>query len=271
MFLPNFKGYNYLMIFKSFNDKNYCVTIEKKKMSYHKNHIDIKNINVTRIKVNVSDSIFYGSIFDCKLIKNKNQYLMLVKDCYQLMGNDMSNMEMKNKMKHLDNIFKNQFRSDTTRNFKFKINKLYEYNELKNLIENLMPSCPIPNQGIIFYPKFSGVTIIFLDKKQEQVGIYSKELINFNDIVFNLTKFLKSRTYSYESEGKKKVLWIKKTNITDVYYLYENFNEEKIGIALIPNLKYLICVEKILMKIQLNFYVYIIINLKNGFLFQKII
>lgn len=234
---PNFKGYNYLMIFKSFNDKNYCVTIEKKKMSYHKNHIDVKNITVTRIKVNVSDSIFYGSIFDCKLIKNKNQYLMLIKDCYQLMGNDVSNMEMKNKMKHLDNIFKNQFRSHTTRNFKFKINKLYEYNELESLINNVMPSCTIPNQGIIFYPRFSGVTIIYLDKKQEQVGIYSKESINFSDIVFNLTKFLKSRTYSYESEGKKKVLWIKKTNIVDVYYLYENYNEEKIGIALVPNLK----------------------------------
>ena len=31
----------------------------------------------------------------------------------------MTTMEMKNKITHLDNIFKNQFRSDSTRNFKF--------------------------------------------------------------------------------------------------------------------------------------------------------
>lgn len=234
---PNFKGYNYLMIFKSFNNKNYCVTIEKKKMSYHKNHMDIKSINIIRIKVNTSSSIFDGSIFDCKLIKNQRQYIMLIKDCYQLMGNDMTTMEMKNKITHIDNIFKNQFRSDSTKNFKFKINKLYEYNDLENLINNVMPSCKIPNQGIIFYPKYSGITIIYLDKQQEKINIYSKENINFSDIVFNLTKFLKARNYSYESEGRKKVFWIKKTNIIDVYNVHEDLNEEKIGIALIPNLK----------------------------------
>lgn len=234
---PNFKGYNYLMIFKSFNDKNYCVTIEKKKMSYHKNHIDIKSINVIRIKVNVSSSIFEGSIFDCKLIRKDRKYIMLIKDCYQLMGNDLSTMEMKNKMIHLDNIFKNQFSTEPTRNFTFKINKLYEYNDLENLINNIMTTCSIPNQGIIFYPKFSGITIIYLDKHQEKVDIYSKENINFSNIVTNLTEFLKSRKYSYESDGKKKILWIKKTNIVDVYDVFENINEEKLGIALVPNLK----------------------------------
>ena len=71
------------MIFKSFNDKNYCVTIEKKKMSYHKNHMDIKSVNIVRIKrINTTSSIFDGSIFDCKLIKNERQYIMLIKDCF---------------------------------------------------------------------------------------------------------------------------------------------------------------------------------------------
>ena len=171
------------------------------------------------------------------MIKKDRKYIMLIKDCYQLMGNDLSTMELKNKMIHLDNIFKNQFNSEPTRNFTFKINKLYEYNDLDNLINNVMPACPIPNQGIIFYPKFSGITIIYLDKQQDKVDIYSKENMNFSNIVVNLTEFLKSRKYSYESEGKKKVLWIKKTNIVDVYDVFENLNEEKLGIALVPNLK----------------------------------
>ena len=56
-------------------------------------------------------------------------------------------------------------------------------------------------------------------------------------MIYNLTNFLKSRKYSYEQEGKKKKLWLKKTDITDVYDIHENLESERLGIAHIPNLK----------------------------------
>ena len=46
-----------------------------------------------------------------------------------------------------------------------------------------------------------------------------------------------NRQYSYELEGKKKKLWLEKTSITDVYNVYEKKENDKIGIAAIPNLK----------------------------------
>ena len=68
---PNFKGYNYLIIFMKLSNKNYSIAIDKKKLSYHKNKININNINIEKININASNSIFNGTIFDSKLIKKE--------------------------------------------------------------------------------------------------------------------------------------------------------------------------------------------------------
>ena len=103
---PNYKGYNYYLLFLNLDKSNYCVAIDKRKLSYHKNQINIKNTLIIKVKVLASDSIFRGTIFDCKLIKKDYKYLMLIKDCYLLMGNKILDMELKNKMIHLNSIIK---------------------------------------------------------------------------------------------------------------------------------------------------------------------
>ena len=235
---PNYKGYNYYLLFLNIDKNNYCVAIDKRRLSYHRNQINIKDTLIIKVKVLVSNSIFRGTIFDCKLIKKDYKYLMLIKDCYLLMGNKILDMELKNKMIHLNSIITNQFNKSD--NFSFKINKLYDYNNLEKLINNIIPKCSIPCQGIIFYPKFSGITIVYLERKKEIIGIENdiKRVENTTyNMIYNLTDFLKSRSYSYENDGKKKRLWLKKTEITDVYDIHENLDSERLGIAHIPNLK----------------------------------
>lgn len=237
---PNFKGYNYLVIFLYIDKKKVCVAIDKKKMSYHKEQIDLKRLNIIQVEVKASKSIYRGSIFDCILIKNKDhRYFMLIKDCFYLMGNNLQDMEMTNKMRHLDSIISKQFDQKILRNFKFKINKLYQYDQLKNLIDNIIPNCSIQCSGIIFYPKFSGITIVYLEKHVEKVGITSNENVEMKSyhIIYNIDNFLKARIYSYEKEGKTSKLWVKKTSIPDVYNLSEEKDGDKLGIACIPNLK----------------------------------
>ena len=56
-------------------------------------------------------------------------------------------------------------------------------------------------------------------------------------MIVNLTDYLKCRNYSYETNGKNKKLWLKNTEIPDVYNVHEDVDEEKLGIAHIPNLK----------------------------------
>jgi hypothetical protein len=240
---PNFKGYNYLLIMFTHNNKKYCVAIDRKKLSYHKNQLDMKTIQIIQIQMNVSEIIFSGTIFDGKLIFSNNKYIFLIQDCFYLMGKKMVEIEISQKILHLDTILKTHFRKDKNiycPNFEFKLNKLYKYQELEKLIDNL-PKLSIGTNGLIFYPKFSGINIIYIEKKIENVSINTnnKNIIEQKsyDIIHNFVDVLKLRTYSYESGEKTKNLWLSRTLIPDVYDITENANGEKQGIAMIPNLK----------------------------------
>ena len=116
--------------------------------------------------------------------------------------------------------------------------KLYEYDQLDTLINNVMPKCKFTVQGLIFYPQYSGITTIYMEQKKESINYESneKEIVENKsyDMISNINNFLSSRKYDYE-KGKSKKLFIEKTNITDVYNLYDN--DKKIGIAHVPNLK----------------------------------
>ena len=234
---PNFKGFNYFLLFYKFSNKDkepypYCIAIDKKNLSYHRNTIDVKKIFMYKLKVMASSAIFRGTLFDTKLIKN----IMLVKDCYYVMGNSLIDMDMNDKMIYLDTIIANQFQKEYSTNFKLKINKLYEYSMLNDIITNIIPKCELEITGLVFYPHKSGISYIYTDKKPTEknnnVNIVSNESYN---MIHEIKEFLSSRTYSYENGNIKKVLIIEPSDITDVFYIYEN--DDKIGIAHIPNYK----------------------------------
>ena len=240
---PNFKGSNYFAIFNKYNNIPYCAFIDKKNLSYHREKIDIKKIPIFKVKINTSPSIFRGTIIDCKLNKN----IMIIKDCFQMMGNMIIDMDMCEKMLYIDSIIIEQFQKNYSNNFTFKINKLYKNNMLHELITNIIPKCSIDIQGLIFLPKQSGVSIIFIDKNTQIVDIKSdasnaSNISNTSNtsntsyhIIHDLKNFLLSRTYAYELTGVKKNLMVERTDIMDVYNVYENTN--KLGIAHIPNMK----------------------------------
>ena len=39
---PNFMGYNYLLLFLTVDGNKFCVAIDKKRLSYHKNQVNLK-------------------------------------------------------------------------------------------------------------------------------------------------------------------------------------------------------------------------------------
>jgi hypothetical protein len=238
---PNFKGYSYLLIFYKYNNQSYCAAVDRKNLSYHRDKIDIKKVIIYKIKVITSTSIFRGTIMDCKLIKN----IMIIKDCFQMMGNSIMDMDMCDKMIYIDGIMANQFQKDYCSNFTLKINKLYRYNMLNEVITNIIPKCSLEIQGLIFIPKQSGVSIIYVDKATQsteakvEISNTPTNVVSASyHMIHDLKNFLIARDYSYETLGKKKNLLIKKTPISDVYDVYEqNSNDDKIGIAHIPNIK----------------------------------
>jgi hypothetical protein len=243
---PNYKGFNYILVFTKYNNIPYCAAIDRKQLSYHRNKIDIKLLQIYKIKVIGFSAIFRGTILDCKMIKN----IMLIKDCFQLMGNMILDMDHIEKMIYMDNIINEQFQKDYCSNFTFKINTIYRYNMLNEIVKNIIPNSKLLIQGLVFYPKKSGISIVFLDKKiidTNKVSIIDSGPSIKNEsyhMIHDLKNFLVSRNYSYESDGKRKQLIVERTLISDVFNVYDD--DEKIGIAHIPNIKTsLYCYENI--------------------------
>jgi hypothetical protein len=244
---PNYKGYNYLLLFLTLYNKHYCVFIDRRKLSYHRNQLDMKTIQIIQLHIKTTESIFRGTIFDGKLIQKNNEYIFLIQDYFYLMGNKTFDMEINQKFIHLDIILKNHFKNEDNeiycKNFEFKLNKIYKYNELEELIYNTIPKLTIPLNGLIFFPKYSGINILYIDKKVEIPLINNNNAESVNnksyDIINNYINYLKNKTYNYENININKIkkFWLTKTNIPDVYYISDTEISDKLGIALIPNLK----------------------------------
>ena len=252
---PNFRGFNYFLIMMSINDKNYCVVIDRKKLSYHKDQIDMKTVFMLQLNFKTSETFFKGTIFDGKLIQSKDGYIFLIQDCFYLMGNKMMELGMEQKFIKLDNLFNDHFNKNATycNNFNLKLNKLYKYSDLEELIYTTMPAISIPTNGIIFYPKFSGVNIIHIEKTNEKVEIKNNTIEVSIDsksyhMIHNFVDFLKNRSYSFESNGKTKMMWLTRTEIPDVYDLSEQETSERLGIAHIPSLKISQLCDKFIIK-----------------------
>ena len=172
-----------------------------------------------------------------------------------------------------------------------KINKLYQYDELDNLINHIIPKTKLPITGIVFYPMYSGLFYIFnnknhqIKKRQEIKNVNNSPKVNtktypkftppklspkskpvsekekpkmkfrftdnnHNDDSYHLVSDLKSylidRTMTSKNdftECYQRELTLKKSDIPDVYYVFDD--KEKKGIAHIPNLKLSHTLDKI--------------------------
>lgn len=231
---PNFKGFNYFLIFMKIDNSSYCVVLDKKKITYQKNKLNIKMTKIIRLHIKAINTLFKGSIFDCKFINNNT---MIIKDCYKLMGNPLLQMEMNEKLTYLNNVVSNQIYNCPY--FDIKYNKLYKYEQLDNLIKNIIPKCKYNIQGLVFFPSYSGITIIYTNTTNKR----NKPLVENNDNIENVTynlitdikQILKNRKYCYENEGEKRKLVIERTDISDVYNVFDD--DTRVGIAHIPNMK----------------------------------
>ena len=70
--------HNYLLIMMTISNKKYCVLIDRKKLNYHKDQIDIKTLPILQVFMRTSDNMFKGTIIDGKLIQSENKYYFLI-------------------------------------------------------------------------------------------------------------------------------------------------------------------------------------------------
>ena len=239
----NNKGINYLLLMLTINNEKICVVINRKQLSYHKNKLDMNNLKILKINIDINN--FYNdTILDCKLI-NKNT--LLIQDCFYLSGNNITNLDLESKLDQLKNIINNL----SSKNCNFELIKIYNYSDLDKLVSEVKNNTNDFN-GLIFYPKKSGVNIIYINENNENITINDNNNLALykNNIEFKLKKeensnnnldyinVLLNRNYPYYHGNKIENYWIGKTSIPDVYNVYINEKElDPLGIACIPNLK----------------------------------
>jgi hypothetical protein len=224
-----------------------CIAINRKNL-LNKNLLQNLNlINMYNLSIqNIDDNLFNGTIFDGKLINNS---IFLIHDCYFLMGESLLDINIYNKLNNLNETI-NTLLKDNILNFDIKLNKLYTYDYLEELILSL-PSLSNQSNGLIFFPKISGIVILYIENYLSKKNICKNENENKNEIknenydniIFEYVDYLKSKKYDYENnsspgQSNTKILLLSKTEITDVFSVFDPLSDNnKIGIALIPNLK----------------------------------
>jgi len=166
---PNYKGLSFLFVFINILDKPYAVLINRRKLSYHRNQVDMKIVQIIKLFVHTNLNIYSGTIFDGKIVQKDNKSYFLIQDCFCVMNKKIIDMELENKMMYLNDLINTNFsNSNVCENFIFKLNKIYYYNDIPELI-NQMSDNPISSNGLIFFPKTSGITVIYIEKKNEKV------------------------------------------------------------------------------------------------------
>lgn len=208
----NFVGYDYLLVFKEIMGVYYSVLVDKEGMSNDSSNINYNSIRIISLHIRVCREAYNGTIFDGKVLKRNDGSIFIITECYLLNGINQTKENLKKKLGAIDKYLDTNYVPDRNMHvFDIKINRLYNYDELEELVYQKIPKSNFAINGIIFVPKKSGQQLMFIGGKGD-----SKRDSIYSD------------------------LQIKKTEITDVYDLYVSTNSgslKRTGIACVPTIK----------------------------------
>ena len=263
----NFSGTNCFLIFFTYNEKYFSFLIDKKDLTFSLQRVNIENVKTFPVKLKIDNSIYAGTIFDGIYIqknkKNKSD-MFVITDVHMLKGQSYFTMNVNIKMKTIFEFLKNNYDDSVNNDLLISVNSLFEYKDIEELIDNVIPTLEYSVRGLCFYPEQSGRTLIYLfsnenNTKQptnEKFILPVKPTINDKKIKKNSNEDLsdeeknKKQIYTPKKDIKKYIFEMKKTEMSDVYILYivkivKNIKDNtknsllrvKVDLAYIPNIK----------------------------------
>jgi len=214
--IAHFQGNNFLFFMCMINNKKFNIFISKKELKYFVQQNILNDLKLYTIDCNldIPNSYYNNTLLDGKIISDKNIYNIY--EVYYMEGNNVQNINLKIKLDNL-NLLINKIK--IKEQIIFKICKLYDYSEVPDLLFNKLKISELKINGLIFLPEFSNKYYIYTND-QEFEDLKHKNVIQ------------KSISNKKENE-----LFMKKTNLPDVYELYTDLTKKSNGIAHIPNIK----------------------------------
>jgi hypothetical protein len=248
--MPHIMGINCLLIFIEIENKKYQCIINKKDLKFVQKNIDINKIKIYNFWINYACNelldLYNLTIIDGKFFINNNNLYYIISDIYVLSNIKLFNKMLVDKYKMIDNII-SILNKNLNNKFIIKISNLYQLNKLDDLIYNKIKNSKFKINGLIFYPEKSGKYYIYINdndfnklkNKENNIELYKH--LNIPNIPNNISvKYQLDENLIYN-------FVLKKTNITDVFEIYNLINSEKIylninstnkiGIAHIPDIK----------------------------------
>lgn len=259
------------IILKKDNDEYHSYYINRKSISYEKQHLKRKDVRMKEIKLSVSEDLYNGTIFDgiwideelssnCRGNENKKKYF-IVTDIFEFCGTKYIGMDYRKKMTHFEMHLKNYYNKDES-DIELIIQRPYEINNIERLFkEYINDNTKKYNiKGISFFPIYSGSKLIYLFDKDGDENTRNN-LLN-NDIKkslennFNNTE-IKIEADNSDNENKYKKIYkfrrndlisnnkiilkfkLCKTENLDVYDMYSIFHENHQYIMRVIDMAYI--------------------------------
>jgi hypothetical protein len=227
----HFHGYNYFLIIKKLKYEVNFYIVSKLDLKNNRNEINDKYIKIYKLKLNDNIvlnniEIYDNSIIDGKLIYKKNERIFLINDILYYKSIRLLSMRLIDKLKSIDSdIFTINYYINN--NFNLILIKLYEYSELEDLIYNKIQNSDFKINGLIFLPHRTGKYYIYIN--DNEFDIIKNSPISIKNNITNIK--LPNNINIDESE-----LLLEKTNIIDVYEVYNIEKTHRFGIAAVPDM-----------------------------------
>lgn len=225
----HYQGYNYLLFFTIINGKPNSYVISKKELKYYYEQNNLDEIKIYSFNMNNLPIRYYqDTIFDGKILRLDNYEvngIFMIYDCYTLCGNNFTELMINKKIEIVNTILNEINNNITDNNFSLTTIKLYEDNEIPNMLFDKFKENKHKINGLVFLPEISNKYYIYVNedefnrlRNEEDINEISEEKPNINQ---SQNEFI-----------------MKKTDLPDVYELFIETPKGLIreGIAHIPNI-----------------------------------
>lgn len=252
---PHIMGVNCWIIFFEHEKKRYQFIINKKDLKFYQNQININQIKIYNFWCNHHlsglNELYPLSVLDGRFIINNqdNNLIYIIQDILILGGNKLLTKNLSDKTKTIDKLIPNINRCLENK-FTMKVAGIYAIDQIGDLVFNKIKNSKLKINGLIFLPEKSGKSYIYINDNE---FIQLRTQIS-NDIICKQYTSLSVPAIPLQMSNKSQLdnsleneFVLKKTNIADVFEVYNLIDNDKIylnistenmmGIAHIPDIK----------------------------------
>lgn len=251
---PHIMGVNCWLIFCEIDNKRYQCFINKKDLKFYQNQMNSKNYKLYNFWFDHTNDtlreLYPLTVFEGKFINNGvdvNNLTYLISDVYIKAGVKMLTSKLIDKIFDIEKLLP-KLNNGLDQKFIIRGSSIYNIDQLGDLIFNKIKNSKLKINGLIFMPERSGKTYIYIND-QEFIQLKSS---NYNFKQYDSLSVpavpISMRTIPNQTDNQLvNEFVLRKTNLSDVYEIYEYSNkdkiylnltkEKKVGIAHIPDIK----------------------------------